>query len=137
MKTENGLGNMIVVKQNSNEGVYIPDNLTQNLCLILLLITFTSRTEPLQSFFWKNKIKKKKTGITPTNDLAFQHNHTYIIHPCIILRLWGMLQVVDISQMCQVPTWNSFNSLWTKRPPATLCETLQLSPTAPTKWTRL
>ena len=33
MKIENGLGNMIVEKQNSNEGVYIPDNLTQNSCL--------------------------------------------------------------------------------------------------------
>ena len=33
MKIENSLGNMIVEKQNSNEGVYIPDNLTQNSCL--------------------------------------------------------------------------------------------------------
>ena len=62
-------------------------------------------------FLKKQNQKEKNIGITPTNDLAFQYNHTYIIHPCIILRLWGMLQVVDISQMCQVPTWNSFNSL--------------------------
>ena len=33
MKIENALENMIVEKQNSNEGVYIPDNLTQNSCL--------------------------------------------------------------------------------------------------------
>ena len=33
MKIENGLGNMIVEKRNSNEGVYISDNLTQNSCL--------------------------------------------------------------------------------------------------------
>ena len=33
MKMENGLGNMIVEKRNSNEGVYIPDNLTRNSCL--------------------------------------------------------------------------------------------------------
>ena len=33
MKGENGLGNMIVEKQNSNEGLYIPDNLTQSSCL--------------------------------------------------------------------------------------------------------
>ena len=33
MKIETGLGNMIVEKRNSNEGVYIPDNLTQNSCL--------------------------------------------------------------------------------------------------------
>ena len=30
MKIENGLGNMIVEKRNSNDGVYISDNLTQN-----------------------------------------------------------------------------------------------------------
>ena len=33
MKIENGLGNIIVEKQNCNEGVYIPDNLTRNSCL--------------------------------------------------------------------------------------------------------
>ena len=30
MKIENGLGNMIVEKRNSNDSVYISDNLTQN-----------------------------------------------------------------------------------------------------------
>ena len=33
MKIENDLGIMIAEKQNSNEGAYIPDNLTQNSCL--------------------------------------------------------------------------------------------------------
>ena len=68
MKLENGLGNMIVEKRNSSEGVYIPDNLTQNSCLHLIILTLrtirktakVNFTEPLQSFFRKNKIKKKK-----------------------------------------------------------------------------
>ena len=68
MKIENGLGNMIVEKQNSNEGVYIPDNLTQNSCLHFAIDNIdiendtakVNFTEPLQSFFRKNKIKKKK-----------------------------------------------------------------------------
>ena len=39
-------------------------------------------TEPLQSFFRKNKIKKKKSiKITPTNNVAFQHTAD-VIHPC-------------------------------------------------------
>ena len=52
-------------------------------------------------------------------------------------RLWGMLQVVDVSQMCQLPTWNAFNSLLTNTPSVTLCETLLLSSISPTDWTRL
>ena len=70
MKIENGLGNMIVEKQNSNEGVYIPDNLTQNSCFHFAIdnidvendrqMAKVNFTEPLQSFFRKNKIKKKK-----------------------------------------------------------------------------
>ena len=52
-------------------------------------------------------------------------------------RLGGMLQVVDVSQMCQLPTWNSFNSLLTKTPSVTLCKTLSLSPISPTDWTGL
>ena len=59
---------MIVEKQNSNEGVYIPDNLTQNSCLHFAIDNIdiendtakVNFTEPLQSFFRKNKIKKKK-----------------------------------------------------------------------------
>ena len=48
-----------------------------------------------------------------------------------------MLQVVDVSQMCQLPTWNIFNSLLTKTPSVTLCETLRFSPISPTDWTGL
>ena len=48
-----------------------------------------------------------------------------------------MLQVVDVSQMCQLPTWNAFNSLLTETPSVTLCETLPLSPISPTDCTRL
>ena len=97
-----------------------------------------------------------------TNDLTF-HSAADIIHPCnkpvqpnevfeqyndlssIIDisdftnrdRLWGILQAVDVSQMCQLPTWNAFNSLLTKTPSVTLCETLPLSPISPTEWTGL
>ena len=61
MKIENGLGNMIVEKQNSNEGVYIPDNLTQNLTLrTIQQMANMNFTEPLQSFFRKNKTKSKR-----------------------------------------------------------------------------
>ena len=123
-------------------------------------------TKPLQSFFRKKQNRKEKSiEITPTNDLAFQRTfqHTDVIHPCnkpvqpnevfkqyndlssIIdishftnrNRLWGMLQVVDVSQMCQLSTWNIFNSLLTKTPSITLCETLPLSPISPTNWTEL
>ena len=120
-------------------------------------------TEPLQSFFRKKQNQKEKSiEITPTNDLAFQHTAD-VIHPCnkpvqpnevfeqyndlssIIDishftnrdRLWGMLQVVDVSQMCQLPTWNIFNSLLTKTPSVTLCETLPFFPISPTDWTGL
>ena len=48
-----------------------------------------------------------------------------------------MLQVVDVSQMCQLPTWNAFNSLLTNTPSVTLCETLLLSSISPTDWTGL
>ena len=48
-----------------------------------------------------------------------------------------MRQVVDVSQMCQLPTWNAFNSLLTETPSVTLCETLPLSPISPTDWTVL
>ena len=48
-----------------------------------------------------------------------------------------MLQVVDVSQMCQLPTWNAFNSFLTETPSVTLCETLPLSPISPTDCTRL
>ena len=123
-------------------------------------------TKPLQSFFRKKQNRKEKSiEITPTNDLAFQRTfqHTDVIHPCnkpvqpnevfkqyndlssIIdishftnrNRLWGMLQVVDVSQMCQLSTWNIFNSLLTKTPSVTLCEILPLSPISPTNWTEL
>ena len=52
-------------------------------------------------------------------------------------RLWGMLQVVDVSQMRQLPTWNAFNSLLTKTHSVTLCETLPLSPISSADWTGL
>ena len=52
-------------------------------------------------------------------------------------RLWGMLQVVDVSQMCQLPTWNAFNSLLTRTSSLPLCETLPLSPISPVDWTGL
>ena len=39
--------------------------------------------------------------------------------------------------MCQLPTWNAFNSLLTKTPSVTLCETLPLSPISPANWTGL
>ena len=39
--------------------------------------------------------------------------------------------------MCQLPTWNTFNSLLTQTPPVTLRETLPLSPMSPTDWTGL
>ena len=48
-----------------------------------------------------------------------------------------MLQVVDVSQMCQLPTWNAFNSFLTNTPSVTLCETSLLSPVSPTDWTGL
>ena len=68
MKIQNGLGNMIVEKQNSNKGNNIPDNLTQNSCLHFAIDNIdiendtakVNSTEPLQSFFRKSKIKKKK-----------------------------------------------------------------------------
>ena len=71
MKIENGLGNMIVEKQNSNEGVYIPDNLTQNSCLHFAIdnIDFENDTANGKGEFHgtttvifqkKNKTKKKK-----------------------------------------------------------------------------
>ena len=52
-------------------------------------------------------------------------------------RLWGMRQVVHVSQICQLPTWNAFNSLLTETPSVALCETLPLSPISPTDWTVL
>ena len=70
MKIENCLGNMIVEKRNSNEGVCIPDCLTQNSCphFVIDNIDFENDRqmakvkfrEPLKPFFTKNKIKKKK-----------------------------------------------------------------------------
>ena len=48
-----------------------------------------------------------------------------------------MLHVVDVLQMCQLPTWNAFNSILTKTPSVALCETLPLSPISLTDWTRL
>ena len=120
-------------------------------------------TEPLQSFFRKKQNQKEKSiKITSTNDLAFQHTAD-VTHTCNkpvqpnevfernndILsiidishftnqdRLWGMLQVVDLSQMCQLPTWNAFNSFLTKTPSLTLYETLPLPPISPTDWTGL
>ena len=75
---------MIVEKQNSNEGVYIPDNLTQNLTLrTIQQMANVNFTEPLQSFFRRKKQnqKEKSIEITPTNDLAFQHTAD-VIHPC-------------------------------------------------------
>ena len=39
--------------------------------------------------------------------------------------------------MCQLLTWNAFNSLLTKTPSVTLCETSPLSPISPTDWTGL
>ena len=173
MKIENGLGNMIVEKQNSNEGVYIPDNLTQNSCLHFAIDNIDVENDTANGkgefhrattviFQKKQNQKEKSIEITPTNDVAFQHTAD-VIHPCnkpvqpnevfeqyndlssIIDishftnrdRLWGMLQVVDVSQMCQLPTWNAFNSLLTKTPSVTLCETLPLSPISPTDWTVL
>ena len=173
MKLENGLGNMIVEKRNSNEGVYIPDNLTQNSCLHFAFdnIDFENYTENGKCKFHgtttvifqkKQNQKEKSIEITLTNDLAF-HDTTDLIHPCnkpvqsnevfekyndlssIIDisdftnqdRLWGMLQVVDVSQMCQLPAWNALISLLTKTPSVTLCETLRLSPILTTDWTGL
>ena len=113
--------------------------------------------------FQKNQNQKEKSiEITPTNELAFPHT-VDVIHPCnkpvlpnevfeqyndlssIIDishftnrdRLWGVLQVLDVSQMCQLPIWNAFNSLLTKTPSVTLCETSPLSPISPTDWTGL
>ena len=70
MKIENGLGNMIDEKRNSDEGVCIPDYLNQSSCLHFVIdnIDFENNrkmakvnfTEPLKPFFTKNKIKKKK-----------------------------------------------------------------------------
>ena len=48
-----------------------------------------------------------------------------------------MRQVVHVSQICQLPTWNAFNSLLTETPSVALCETLPLSPISPTDWTVL
>ena len=48
-----------------------------------------------------------------------------------------MLQVVGVSQMCQLPTWNTLNSLLTKTPSVTLCEILPLSHISPTDCTGL
>ena len=92
MKTENGLGNMIIEKQNSNEGVYLLDNLTQNSCLHFPIdnIDFENGTANSKGEFHgtaivifqkKQNQKEKSIGITPTNDLAFQHTAD-VIHPC-------------------------------------------------------
>ena len=48
-----------------------------------------------------------------------------------------MFQIVDVSQMCQLRTWNAFNSLLTKAPSVTFCETLPLSSISLTDWTEL
>ena len=92
MKIENGLGNMIVEKQNSNEGVYIPDNLTQSSCLHLTIdnIDFENDTANGKGEFHrtttvifqkKRNQKEKSIEIPPINDLAFQHTAD-VIHPC-------------------------------------------------------
>ena len=109
-------------------------------------------TEPLQSFFRKKQNQKEKSiEITPTNDPCnkpVQPNEVFeqyndlssiidISHFTNRDRLWGMLQVVDVSQMCQLPTWNIFNLLLTKTPSVTLCETLPFSPISPTDWAGL
>ena len=51
MKIENGLGNIIVEKQNCNKGVSIPDNLTQNSCLHFAIDNQTD-LGPLQHPRW-------------------------------------------------------------------------------------
>ena len=40
-------------------------------------------------------------------------------------------------QLCQLPTWNAFNSFLIKTPSVTLRETLPLSPISTTDWTGL
>ena len=71
MKIEKGLGNMIIEKQNSSEGVYIPDNLTQNSCLHFVIdnIDFENNTTNGKAEFHgtttvifqkKTKSKRKK-----------------------------------------------------------------------------
>ena len=84
MKIENGLGNIIVEKRNSSEGVYISDKLTQNSCLHFAIDNIDFENDTAYStgeihgtttiiFQKKQNQKEKSIEITPTNDLAFQH----------------------------------------------------------------
>ena len=114
MKIENGLGNMIVEKQNSNEGVYIPDNLTQNSCLHFAIdnIDFENDTANGKGefhgtntvIFLKKQDQKESIEITPTNDLAFQHTADVIhscnkpVHPNEVFEQYnGLPYIIDIS----------------------------------------
>ena len=82
MKTENDLWKMIVEKCNSNEDVYIPDNLAQDPCLHFAFeyIDFDKTTSNGNGEFHetttvisqrKQNQKVKNIEIMPTNDLAF------------------------------------------------------------------
>ena len=78
MKIENCLGNMIVEKRNSNEGVCIPDCLTQNSCphFVIDNIDFENDRQMANGatkaiFHKKQNQKEKSIEVTPTNDLAF------------------------------------------------------------------
>ena len=48
-----------------------------------------------------------------------------------------MLQITNNLTLCPLPTWSAFNSLMTKTPCVSFCETLPLYEMSPTDWTGL
>ena len=52
-------------------------------------------------------------------------------------RVWALLQVADDDSICTLPTWTAFNSLLTKPPLITTCQSLPLYPGHPTDWGNL
>ena len=79
-------------KRSPNEGVSIPDNLTQNSCFHFAIdnTDFENNTRNGKGEFHgtttiifqkKQNQKEKSIEITPTNDLAVQHTAD-VIHPC-------------------------------------------------------
>ena len=122
MKIENGLVNMIVENRNSSEGVYIPDNLTQNSSLHFANgnIDFENDTANGKGEFhrttttiFQKKNQEKIIEITPTNDLAFQHT-VDIIHPCNkhVQPNEVFEQYNDLSSIVDISDFTNRDRLW-------------------------
>jgi len=166
IKIENGLGNAIIEKKKSNDGVYIPESIIRNSCLHFAIDNIDFRNDTADGknefhgttqvvFQKKQELEVADIQITPTNCLKYasdpihacmkpkQPNDNYENYndPSSLInistfvnkdRLWGMLQITNSLELFQLPTWGAFNSLMTKTPSISVCETLPLSYMSPT-----